>query len=253
MEGKWKNQRLSIGRFVRALCALYLGSAGNKFVLDAQICRLLEAWRIYMEKYKKLMVSFIKRQYYPHLLLTLILVAFSGGFVSFKELENFQAAKVMEMYAAFAGILLFAPLFMPEQDKEIRDLVRSKSTPMWNVYLLRVLLALVICTLVILLFVCLMKRGGGDFDTTALFRGACCEIFFLGSIGFFVSAVTNQAVIGYMAAIIYFAVNIGGGKYLEKFALFQMMKGEYGTWMYWLLGAAALFCAGIWIRGQSRF
>lgn len=199
-------------------------------------------------QYGKLTLSFVKRHYYPHLLLLLLFVVFSGGFVSFKELESLQAAKVMEMYAAFSGILLFTPLFMPEQDKEIWDLERSKGTPMWKIYLPRILLAFGVCLLVILLFVGLMERGGGDFDAGILFRGSCCEILFLGSIGFFASAVTNQAVIGYMAAVVYFAMNIGGGKYLGKFALFKMMQGEYETWTYWILGAMVLFGSGVFIR-----
>jgi len=204
-----------------------------------------------MEEYGKLTVSFVKRQYFPHLLLLLLFVAFSGGFVSFKGLGETQAAKVMEMYAAFTGILLFTPLFMPEQEREIWDLERSKGMPMWKVYLPRILLALLICLLVISLFVGLMERGGGDFDAGILFRGACCEILFLGSIGFFASAVTNQAVIGYMIAVIYFAMNVGGGKYLGNFALFKMMQGEYGTWMYWLLGAVVLFFSGVFIREKT--
>ena len=81
-----------------------------------------------MEKYIKLTVSFVKRQYYPHLLLLFLFVALSGGFVSFRGLESQQAAKVMEMYAAFTGILLFTPLFMPEQDREIWDLENNFST-----------------------------------------------------------------------------------------------------------------------------
>lgn len=206
-----------------------------------------------MEKYGRLTVSFVKRQYYPHLLLALLFVAFSGGFVSFKGLGSVQAAKVMEMYAAFAGILLFTPLFMPEQDKEIWDLERSKRTSMWKVYLPRILLALLVCLLIILLFVRFMENGGGDFEAGILLRGACCEILFLGSIGFFVSAVTNQVVIGYMAAVVYFAMNIGGGKYLGKFALFKMMQGEYGTWIYWLAGAVALFIAGVIIRERMVY
>ena len=104
-------------------------------------------------QYLKLTFCFVKRQYYPHLLLILLFVAVSGGFVSFKGLNSFQAAKVMEMYVAFSGILLFTPLFMPEQDKEIWDLERSKGTPMWQVYLPRILLALFVCLLVISLFV----------------------------------------------------------------------------------------------------
>lgn len=201
-----------------------------------------------MEKYVSLTVSFVKRHYYPHLLLLFLFVVFSGGFVSFKGLEREQAAKVMEMYAAFTGILLFTPLFMPEQDKEIWDLERSKKMPLWKVYCIRLFLALIICFLVIMLFIGFMIRGGSTFEPFILFRGAFCEILFLGSIGFFGSAVTNQAVIGYMLAVIYFALNNGGGRYLGNFALFWMMRGEYGTWGYWLLGAAVLFVLGIIIR-----
>ena len=75
-----------------------------------------------MEKYGRLTASFVKRQYFPHLLMVLLFVVLSGGFVSFRGLDGARAAKVMEMYAAFAGIFLFTPLFMPEQDREIWDL-----------------------------------------------------------------------------------------------------------------------------------
>lgn len=203
-----------------------------------------------MEKYLTLMVSFVKRQYYPHLLLTLLFVAVSGGFVSFKGLEEQQAARVMEMYAAFTGILLFTPLFMPEQDREIWNLERSKALPGWKLYLLRFLPALSVCILTILLFVALMEKGGSEFDAGILFRGSCCEILFWGSIGFFASAVTNQVVIGYMAAVVCYAMNIGGAKYWGRFALFQMMQGEYGSWTYWLVGAVALFISGVLIREE---
>lgn len=205
-----------------------------------------------MEKYGKVTASFVKRQYFPHLLLILLFVVFSGGFVSFRGLESAQAAKVMEMYVAFAGILLFTPLFMPEQDREIWDLERSKRTAMWQLYLPRILLALMVCILVISLFMGLMVRGGGNFDVGSLLLGAYCEILFLGSIGFFASAVTNQVVVGYMIAVVYYVVNIGGGQYLGRFALFQMMKGEYGSWIYWLLGAVALLASGVVVRERVR-
>ena len=204
--------------------------------------------KAYMRNYASLIFSFIRRQYYPHLLLVFLMTLFSGGFVSLKGLESTQAAKVMEVYVALIGPILFTPLFMPEQDKAIWNLERSKKISMWKVYLTRMFPAALICLCVILLFLYRMKTGGGDFDAGILFRGSCCEIFFLGSIGFFVSAVTNQVIIGYMIAVIYYVVNIGGKNYLGKFALLRMMKGDYGTWQYWLFGAAALFAAGIMVR-----
>ena len=59
-----------------------------------------------MEKYLSAGSSFVRRQYAPHLLLTLLFALMSGLFVSFRNLDGVQAAKVMELYASFGGILL---------------------------------------------------------------------------------------------------------------------------------------------------
>lgn len=92
-----------------------------------------------MEKYLSAGSSFIRRQYAPHLLVTLLFCCMSGFFVSFRNLDSQQAAKVMEMYAAFAGILLLTPLFMPEQNREIWLLEKSRATSLWKLYLIRLL------------------------------------------------------------------------------------------------------------------
>lgn len=204
-----------------------------------------------MEKYAALTVSFWKRQYYPHLLLVLVFVLASGGFVSFRSLDGQQAAKVMEMYVSLTGILLFTPLFMPEQDKEIWSLERSRQMPMQAVYLLRLLSAFAVFTVVLFLFFVLLLQGGGSFEPMPLLWGAFCEILFLGSIGFFASAVTNNVIVGYMCAFIYYALSIGGKKLLGRIALFQMMQGEYGNWGYWLLCGLVLFTAGLLWRERK--
>lgn len=58
-----------------------------------------------MERYLSAGSSFIRRQYAPHLGITLLFCCMSGFFVSFRNLDAMQAAKVMEMYVAFNGIL----------------------------------------------------------------------------------------------------------------------------------------------------
>ncbi len=203
-----------------------------------------------MEKYLSAGSSFIRRQYAPHLLMTLLFVLMSGFFISFRNLDEVQAAKVMEMYAAFSGILLLTPLFLPEQDREIWLLEKSKATPLWKLYLLRLLMAAVILAAVITLFLLRMRQGGSRFEWGELWLGSFSEILFLGSIGFFVSGITNQVVLGYMASVIYFVANIGAAKHLGKFALFQMMGRNYGFVPVMLTAAAVLGAAGILLREQ---
>ena len=201
-----------------------------------------------MEKYLSAGNSFIRRQYGPHLLVTLLFCCMSGFFVSFRNLDEQQAAKVMEMYAAFTGILLLTPLFMPEQNREIWLLEKSRATPLWKLYLIRLLEALTVLALVVTVFLWLMKEGNSQFAMGRLWQGSFCEICFLGAVGFFVSGVTNQVVLGYMAAVVYFFVNIGASKYLGKLALFQMMKGEYDFMFPMALAALLLTGGGILLR-----
>ena len=121
-----------------------------------------------MEKYLSIGNSFFRRQYAPHLLVTLLFCCLSGFFVSFRNLNGEQAAKVMEMYAAFTGILLLVPLFMPEQNRELWLLEKSKATPLWSVYCIRLLAATAALALVVTVFLQLMEQGNSQFDGRAL-------------------------------------------------------------------------------------
>lgn len=201
-----------------------------------------------MERYLNAGGSFIRRQYAPHLMVTLLFCCMSGFFVSFRNLDASQAAKVMEMYAAFTGILLMTPLFLPEQNREIWLLEKSKATPLWKLYLIRLLTAMVLLAVVVTVFLQMMKQGNSQFDVKELWIGSFCEIFFLGSIGFFISGITNQVVLGYMVSVVYFFANIGVSKYLGDFALFQMMKGEYGFLVPMAAASLLLIISGIALR-----
>lgn len=201
-----------------------------------------------MEKYLKLAISFTKIQYLPHVALTFLFCILSGGFMSFRNLESYQVARVMEMYVTLAGILLLTPIFMPEQDVEIWSLEKSKATSMWKIYLNRLIEAVLLLMVINSVFVYVLYVNHCFFEIGTIWIGSFCEMFFLGSIGFFVSAITNQVVIGYMISVIYFAVNVGANKYFWNFALFQMMKGQYDFWEWMLAGSIVLCVGGILVR-----
>ncbi len=204
-----------------------------------------------MEKYLKAGSSFVRRQYAPHLLLVLLFCYMSVFFVSFRNLDDSQAAKVMEMYVAFVGILLLTPLFMPEQNREIWLLKKSKAMPLRRLYLIRLFLAVVLLAMIVTVFTHLMQMNGSVFSMGRLWLGSFSEILFLGSIGYFMSAATNQVILGYMGSVLYFMANVGASKYLGQFALFQMMKGEYDFLPVMFAAALALMAGGILVREIS--
>lgn len=205
-----------------------------------------------MGNYGKTILNFIRYHYLPHMCGAALLVLGAGAVLSFRNLDAAGAAKVMEQYGVLAGILLLTPLFLPESDMEIWQLEASRHMPMWKLYLGRLFPAVCMLAAVVSVLILRLLAGGSVFPVGLLWRGAFCEALFLGGIGCFMAAVTNQVVLGYMVSILYYAANMGMANRLWKFGLFPVCRGDEGTWP-WLLGAAILLAVGgIWLREQMR-
>lgn len=201
-----------------------------------------------MRKNIKIATTFLLFQFYPHLILTLAFCLISGCFVSFQNLAADQSAKVLEMYVNFVGIILLTPLFIAEQDKEIWRLEQTKKTPMWQNYLVRLVMSLIIGATIVTIFLYILKGSDSVVYMKDMWIGGVSEVFFLGSIGFFVSGITNQVVLGYMAAVMYYAINIGAHDKFGQLALFQMTRGEFDFAGWMSLVTVILLAAGIIIR-----
>ena len=203
-----------------------------------------------MRKSIKIAVDFLRFQFYPHLLLTLLLCLCSGFIVSFRNLTAGQSAKIIEAYVIFVGIILLTPLFMPEQDKEIWQLIQTKKTPMWQIYVIRLVIAVLLCMVIVAVFLSIIKGSKSEVDFTRMWLGGISEEVFLGSIGYIICGITNQVVLGYMAAVMYYVVNIGAHDKFKKLGLFQMVAGNYDFIGWMLLATGVLLIAGIVIREE---
>ena len=205
-----------------------------------------------MGNYVKTILNFIRYHYLPHLCGAALLVLCAGAVLSFRNLDTAGAAKVMEHYGVIAGILLFTPLFLPESDMEIWQLEASRYLPMWKLYLGRLFPAVCMLAAVVSILILRLLAGGSVFPVGLLWRGAFCEALFLGGIGCFAAAVTNQVVLGYMVSILYYAANIGMANRLWKFGLFPIYRGDEGTWLWLLTAAVFLTAGGILLREPLR-
>lgn len=205
-----------------------------------------------METFVKPVGSFIRHGYLPHIGLTALLILASDAVLSFRNLDAGGAAKVMEMYAALSGILLIVPLFMPEADAEIWSLERTKRLPMWQLYLGRLAVAVLLTGGTMGMFLLRLSAGKSEFHAGLLWLTAFSEAVFLGAAGYFVSAVTNQAVLGYMVSLLYYITNIGAADRLGVFGLFPLMRGVAAHWEVFLGCGILLIVAGIVIRERKK-
>ncbi len=188
----------------------------------------------------------------PFLICILLLVV-SPLFLGIENLTEPETAKVLEYYVVFTGIILLPAVFLPEQDKDIRDLLSSKYMPVAKLYGIRMVQMLIYLMLLLAVYMCILKAGDCTFAFGKLYLGELATMVFLGGMGVFFYALTDQVVVGYMIPLLYYMLNITiSPNKIKAFYLFSMSIGKY-EWK-WILGIAGLvlLTAGIGIRSRRQ-
>ena len=81
-----------------------------------------------MERYATIIKEQLKHNMIWQTAISLLILLLSPLVLGIENLDAGQTAKVLEMYVAVIGIILFIPIFQPEQDRDLRDLIQSKYT-----------------------------------------------------------------------------------------------------------------------------
>jgi hypothetical protein len=166
-----------------------------------------------------------------------------------ENLDAVRTAQVLEMYVALLGIVLLTPIFYPEQNRDIKDLVESKFTSVTGVYLLRILESGIFLALLTGGYILLLKYNNCTFVMMEYYLGTLAEALFLGGMGVFAYSLFDQIAIAYMLPMIYYVMAFGGGsKYQKNFYLFSMMTGSYKEKVYLAVGGMLLILFGLLYR-----
>lgn len=149
------------------------------------------------------------------------------------NLDRLAAAVPLEMFISTMGIILLVPIFQPEQNSEIEDIVTSQYVDCIYVYVIRVAYSIIGLALLILLFSGYMLICGCDISVALIF-GTLADAMFLGSIGLLVAAITNNLPVSLMASILYYGLNLFARSKVGVFNLFSMVSGDYSSniWLF---------------------
>ncbi|MDE7308242.1 MAG: hypothetical protein K2N61_06185 [Lachnospiraceae bacterium] len=172
-------------------------------------------------------------------------------FIGTANLDKLSAAMPLEMFVSLIGVILLTPVFGPEQNEEIRDLTAVKYFGIRKIYCIRTVYSAVIIVLLIGLFFIYMNIQNCEV-TPMLAFGTIADALFLGGMGMFVSAVSDNTVIGYMPPLFYYALNFGMGEKLGKFYLFSMAAGEYKAKLWMLAAGVLLIFAALFYQYVRR-
>lgn len=184
--------------------------------------------------FAKILLVNLKHNFPVHFILAVVVAVLTPVVFSINSLDARASAQPLEMLLSFIGAILLTPIFLPEQNQEIRDVVRSKKTDYLIVCLIRVIYSVVAVMLITGVFVLIMKHCECDVTWKHFFAGFASSLF-LGTVGFSVAGLSSSVSAGYMASMVYYSANIGLKDKLGICYLFSMYSGNKFSDKYLLI------------------
>ena len=206
-----------------------------------------------MEKSKKPLLVWqiakinLRHNFLPLLFLSFIIMLLVPVIFGITNLDNRAAAAPLEMLISTLGIVLLVPVFQPEQNPDIEDIVSSKYVDQIIVHLIRIAYSLVSLVLLIALFSLVMILNGCEI-TLIMYFGTIADAMFLGAIGLLTAAITNNLTVSFMPPIIYYLLNITMQRKLGVFNLFAMMNENYAPNVWLFLTGITLIVVSVLIK-----
>lgn len=169
----------------------------------------------------------LRHNFLVHFCIALTVAILTPLVFSISALDFTSSARPLEMLLCMTGTVLLTPVFLPEQNENIRDVIRSKRVDYLSVCIIRVIYSTVALAAIIGVFVFVMKLCECDV-TLAHFGAGFGSAYFLGAVGLafakFGGGSASSPTVGYMASMIYYMLNFIGSK-LGSFWLFTMSNG----------------------------
>lgn len=175
----------------------------------------------------------LRYNFLPHFAIACVIALAVPTIYSISSLTERGAAQPLEYLLSFAGAFLLTPIFYPEQNKNVRDLIRSKRTGYMSVCLVRIIYSAVALAIVVGAVVLAMKLCESAV-TWQHFVGGYASALLLGSVGLFFAGVSDNVTAGYMAAVIYYLASYAMKEKLGAACIFSMSLGmdfscKYGS------------------------
>lgn len=199
-----------------------------------------------MARYLQIGKANLRYNLYPHLIVSLVLLGLSPFLMGVENLDAARTARVLEMYVALLGIIILSPVFLPEQNRDLRDLVEAKYTSQTAVIFVRVLEAVLCLAVLTGGFILVLQENNCTFPAVKYYLGTLAEALFLGGMGLCAYSLFDQIAIAYMLPVMYYILCIGGGQKLMKdFYLFSMLYGGYREKINLAVAGLVLIILGI--------
>ena len=190
-----------------------------------------------LKMYGKIISVNLVHNFLSPFVLAVCLVIITPFLFNINALSSREASRPLEFWLCFVGVILLVSVFLPEQDKDIRDVIRTKEFDYDNLCIIRLLYSVAAMIILIVLFAGIMKLCESDVRTYHVL-GGIASAWFLGAVGFAAAGLTDHVMAGYMVSLLYYLANYGLKEKLGKFFLFPMTYSGNAGESKWLIGGA---------------
>ncbi|SDA28201.1 hypothetical protein SAMN02910447_01946 [Ruminococcus sp. YE71] len=187
----------------------------------------------------------LKANSLPHIIVMVLLTVMTPVVFGLSSLTRENAAQPLEMYLVLTGTVLMTPVFLPEQNENIRDTVRVRRMSYLSVCMMRIAY-LALLTVVPYAVITAVMHLSESAVTAGMMFGGIATALFLGSIGLAAAGISGNVFIGYMASLIYYVLNFFGKDKLGVFYMFSMSSREDISKL-WMLAGALILTAGTFL------
>lgn len=170
------------------------------------------------------------------------------------NLDAVRSAECLEQSVTLIGIFLIVPLNTPEQSKAIQEIIGTKKLPQWLILFVRLIMALVTLIILTSIFAGIMKENNCTFPVIPYVTGIIISELALGSVGFFISVLSNSVIAGYLTSMGYFLFNfLGDISSKSIFYLFSMGMGNYMEKLWLFLLCILLITIALIYEKRKKF
>ena len=189
----------------------------------------------------------LRHNFLPLFLLSVIILAITPILFGTADLNETASAIPLETFVSLIGAVILTPLFHPEQNSEIEDIISSKYVDNTYVHLIRAIYSIIGISVLIIGFSIYMLIRGCKL-TVSLILGTFADAMFLGSIGLLSAAISNSLPVAFMMSILYYLLNFTIQRKLGYFDLFSMMNGNYAPNLWLLISSIVIIALSILIK-----
>lgn len=205
-----------------------------------------------LEQYLEIAKVNGKYNLFLHIVISILLCVIAPLLMGVENLDEPQVAKIIEMYLGFLGMILLIPLFLPDTNKDIRDLIASKKVPITVVRLIRLLEAFAVLSVLLAVFLAMLKYNDCTFRFGTCMYAAVANCVGLGGVGLLFYSLVDNIAFAYMMPFLYYVISLSNRKFLGKLWLMGFSGGSLGEKKYILAAGVFMIIAALLVREKSR-